>query len=150
MKKNILSLVLVIFTLSSYAAEGDKGVGILFGNPIGVSGKYWLADNHALDGGIGMSWGKHTNLSLHSDYLLQSDGAFFYNDDVPLDLYYGLGGRMEFDDEIEIGLRIPVGLAHKFENENADMFAEIAPIVDLVGRSGLELHFGVGARYYFR
>jgi hypothetical protein len=150
MKKLILALVYALFSLSGLAAEGDKGVGILFGNPVGVSGKYWLADNHAIDGGVGMSWGRHTNLSLHSDYLLQSDAAFYYNDTIPLDLYYGLGGRMEFADEIELGLRLPVGLVHKFENDNADMFAEIAPIIDLVGRTGIELHFGFGARYYFR
>ena len=150
MKNIILALFSGLISLSAFAAEGDKGIGILLGNPVGVTGKYWLPDNHAIDAGLGMSWGRHSNLSFHSDYLLQNDAAFYYNDTVALDFYYGLGARMEFADEIELGARIPLGLVHKYEDSAADMFAEIAPIIDFLGRTGLELHFGFGARYYFR
>jgi hypothetical protein len=150
MKNTFFIFALTFLSLSALAAQGDMGVGVLIGNPVGVSGKYWLEGGHAVDAGAGLAWGSHSNMSVHSDYLLQNDAAFYYNDTIPLDLYYGLGGRMAFADEIELGLRIPVGLVHRFENDSSDMFAEVAPIVDFVGRTGIELNFGFGARYYFR
>lgn len=147
--KTILLFALLVLTSQVFAQAGQTGVGLMIGNPIGVNGKYWLEGGNAVDGGIGISLGKHSDLSIHSDYLLQVDEAFFYNDVHPLDFYYGIGGRMEFADDIELGLRVPIGLVHKMKESNSDVFAEIAPIYDFIGRNGFELHFGVGARYYF-
>lgn len=145
--KPILLIVLIFMSLPVLANR--KGVGISIGNPTGLNGKYWLDNKSAIDGGLAYSIGKHSNVSIHSDYLLHSEGAFFFNDVHPLDLYYGIGGRMEFADDIEVGVRIPVGLLHTVENGSADMFAEVAPIVDIVSKTGLEIHLLFGARYYF-
>jgi hypothetical protein len=145
--KSVLLVLLLISSLPVWANK--KGVGISIGNPTGLNGKYWLDGNKAVDGGAAWSLGKHSNFSLHSDYLFHNDGAFYFNDVHPLDLYYGIGGRMEFADDIEVGVRIPVGLTHKVESEEADVFAEIAPIVDFISKTGIELHFLFGARYYF-
>lgn len=142
-------LVICSLLFSGLAQAQNLGVGAYIGNPLGVSAKYWRDNGHAIDGAIGMSWGKHSNLSIHSDYLLQSDGAFILNDTQPLDLYYGIGGRFEFADDIEVGLRVPVGLAHRLDNNASDIFAEIAPVFDFITTQGIELHFGFGARYYF-
>jgi hypothetical protein len=60
-----------------------------------------------------------------------------------------MGGRMEFADDIELGIRLPVGLAHKVEDGKADIFGEVAPIFDLIPSTGIELHLMIGARYYF-
>lgn len=143
----ILVILLVFISLPSLADR--KGLGVSIGNPTGLNGKYWLDNKTAVDGGMAYSLGKNSNFSLHSDYLLHNEGAFFFNDDHPLDLYYGLGGRFEFADDIEVGVRIPVGLAHTIENGSADIFGEIAPIVDFVSKTGLEIHLLFGGRYYF-
>jgi hypothetical protein len=150
MKTLLIFSFFSLLSFATFAAEGDKGIGLILGNPTGLSGKYWLSESHAVDGGLAWSFGKHSNLSLHSDYLLHNQEAFFFNDTVPLDLFYGIGARMEFDDDIELGVRIPVGLVHNLKQDSADVFAEIAPILDFVSRTGLELHFAVGGRYYFR
>lgn len=142
-------LALLLTTTTLMAAGGEKAVGFMLGNPTGLNGKYWLNDQHAIDGGLALSLGKHSNVSIHSDYLFHNEGAFFFNDVHPLDLYYGVGGRMEFGDDLEIGVRLPVGIVHRLTEKNADLFAEIAPIIDFIGRKGLEMHFGVGGRYYF-
>lgn len=147
--KYLSILALILVTSTAFAAAGEKGVGFMLGNPTGLNGKMWLDDEHAVDGGFALSLGKHTNLSIHSDYLFQNDSAFFLNDVHALDLYYGLGGRMEFGEDLEIGVRVPVGLAHRMKDPNADVFAEVAPILDFIGRTGLELSFAIGARYYF-
>lgn len=140
-------LVMLSFSLTGLCK--DLGLGVSLGNPTGLNGKYWLGGNRAVDGGFGLSFGKSTNASIHSDYLLHEEGAFFFNDNHPLDLYYGIGGRMEFANEIELGVRVPVGLAHRIENGDADVFGEVAPIVNLISGLGLELHLLVGGRYYF-
>lgn len=146
--KNLILAALLLMTSTAFG-KGELGVGAMVGNPTGLNAKYWLGDGKAVDGGMALSLGKKTNLSLHSDYLFHSDGALVFQDNHPLDVYYGIGGRMEFGDDIELGVRLPVGIAHRFENNRADMFGEIAPIVDFIGRTGLELHLAIGARYYF-
>jgi hypothetical protein len=145
--KAILLVAMVLVSTSVWS--NDLGVGVSIGNPTGLNGKYWLDGDHAIDGGFAWSLGKHSDLSIHSDYLFHKEGAFFFNDVNPLDLYYGIGGRMEFEDEIDLGVRIPVGLAHKVENGKADIFGEVAPIVDFIGTTGVELHILFGGRYYF-
>jgi hypothetical protein len=141
-------LTLLVLSLPTFAS-GQMGLGVMLGNPTGLNGKYWLDNNRAVDAGLAYSFGKNSDLSLHSDYLFHKDEAFYLNDTHPLDLYYGIGGRMEFADDIEIGVRVPVGLAHKVNGGAADVFGEVAPIVDLFTKTGLELHFAIGARYYF-
>lgn len=142
-------LLVLLFVVSGSVWSKDFGLGVSLGNPTGLNGKYWLDGDHAVDGGFAWSLGKNSNLSIHSDYLFHKEGAFFFNDVHPLDFYYGIGGRMEFEDDIDLGVRIPVGLAHRVENGTADVFGELAPIVDFIGTTGVELHFLIGGRYYF-
>ncbi len=146
--KAIVLLALIVFS-SSAVAQAKTGLGVMLGNPTGINGKYWLSETKAVDGGMAFSMGSKTRFQLHSDYLFHSNGELIFQDNHPLDLYYGIGGRMEFDDDIELGIRLPVGLAHKMENERADIFGEIAPIIDFIGRFGLELSLAIGARLYF-
>jgi hypothetical protein len=147
--KIILVLVTILFSSALMAAQKDMGLGVMLGNPTGLNGKYWLSEKQAVDGGAAWTLGKNGSLSLHSDFLLHEKGAFFLNDIHSLDLYYGLGGRMAFANDIELGLRVPVGLAHQFVDQPADVFAEIAPILNFVPYTGIEINLAVGARYYF-
>lgn len=141
---------LIFFLIFSSVTLADRaGLGVMLGNPVGLNGKRWLDSKTAVDGGIGYSFGKHSNLSLHSDYLLHKSAALYVNDTYPLDIYYGIGGRMEFAGSIELGARIPIGIVYVPEDQKSDLFAEIAPIWDFVSRTGLELHLLFGARYYF-
>ncbi len=149
MRKLLFVMVLLFSSLSVYAqGAGQTGVGIMLGNPTGLNVKKWTSDTQAIDAGAGISIGKHTNFSMHSDYLWHSKDALYFHDTTPLDLYYGLGGRMEFADSIELGLRVPIGVAHNLADSKSDMFAEIAPIADFVNSKRLEIHLTFGARYY--
>ncbi len=82
------------------------GLGISIGNPTGLNGKRWPSSTRAVDGGLAWPIGKNRNLNIHSDYLLHEKGKFLFNEVHPLDLYYGIGARMEFADDIELGLLI--------------------------------------------
>lgn len=143
-----LLLVLLALLISKARAQ-QTGVGLMVGNPTGVSVKKWLSEDYAIDGGVGFSLGSSTNMVIHSDYLLHSKGALLFNDVHSLDVYYGLGGRMKFADDIQIGLRVPVGVAHTFEGNSVDVFGEVAPVIDFVSRSGIDLNLAFGGRFYF-
>ena len=147
--KFVIIALISLLSFNVMAQEGKMGFGVSLGNPTGLNGKYWLDSKTAIDGGVAMSLGDSSDLSVHSDFLFHNEGAFFFNDVNPLDLYYGLGARMEFEDDIELGVRVPVGLAHKIENQSADVFAEVAPIFDFITSKGIELHILAGGRYYF-
>lgn len=144
------TLILLIIFLSNYSfAANEKALGFIFGNPTGLSGKYWLDDEKAIDAGVGFSFGKNNPLTLHSDYLFHKPESLYFNDDYPLDLFYGLGARMKFDEDINLGIRFPVGLIYKVDKQNAELFSELAPVLDLFSDFGLDLNLGFGARYYF-
>lgn len=142
-------LLSVLVLSSSIWAQNKTGLGVSLGNPTGLNGKYWLDETKAVDAGLGFSIGKHSNFSIHSDYLFHNKGAFYFNDVHPLDLFYGIGGRMEFADDIEVGVRVPVGLVYEVEEKSADVFGEVAPVIDFLTNTGVELHILIGSRYYF-
>ncbi|HEU0038897.1 MAG TPA: hypothetical protein VFR76_06460, partial [Verrucomicrobiae bacterium] len=59
-----------ITTSQSDGHSGDRfGAGLILGEPTGASLKYWLNDTMALDGAIGWSFHRETDLHLHSDVL---------------------------------------------------------------------------------
>lgn len=143
-------LAIVLFLISVETRAQDRfGLGVSLGNPTGLNGKRWLTSTTAIDGGLAWSIGEHGNFNIHSDYLLHEKGKLLFNETYPLDLYYGIGGRMEFADDLELGVRVPVGLAHEFKKPSIDVFGEVAPIIDFLGRTGLELGLLIGSRYYF-
>jgi hypothetical protein len=143
----ILVLGLLLSTLPAFAQK--RGLGVSVGNPTGFNGKYWLSGVEAVDGGLGFSIGKNTDFNMHSDYLWHKRESFYLNDVYPLDLYFGLGGRLEFSDDIEIGIRLPIGFSHDIKEKSADVFAEVAPVVEVITKKGLEMHLLFGGRYYF-
>jgi hypothetical protein len=159
---------------SSFEANKTFGLGIMLGAPTGLSGKYFLSSDTALDFGIGTIYGyRHRRgIHLHVDYLwhplsLASVDAF------ELPLYFGIGGRLlhgdrcyryergfcdyYYRDYTALGVRGPIGIAFDFNNVPIDIFAELALVLDfLVDRDDrydnaiyLDLNGAVGFRYYF-
>jgi hypothetical protein len=147
--KYFIFVLLIFLPVLGYGQEGRGAVGLMLGNPTGLNGKYWQSDDRAIDAGLGFSVGKNSDFSLHSDYLFHQKDALYINDVHPLDLYFGLGGRMEFAGDIEIGVRLPVGVVREFSSYQADVFLEAAPIVDVLTKFGVEIHLLLGSRYYF-
>lgn len=128
--------------------EGNFGIGVMLGEPTGISVKSWNGDYSAFD--IGAAWSlsdRDEAIHLHADYLLHS-----WFDDIEngrLAFYYGIGGRIIFSDDANAGIRVPLGLNYVFQTAPFDVFVEAVPILDLTPDTEFAGNGAVGIRYYF-
>jgi hypothetical protein len=144
-------IILVMLPISAFAqANVDEtrnfGLGLMLGEPTGVSVKSWLGQKSAFD--IGAAWslsGRNEALHMHADYLYHR----WFEDRENLAFYYGLGGRIIFSDNAMAGIRIPFGLTYVFDSVPFDLFVEAVPILDLSPDVEFAGNGAVGIRYYF-
>ncbi|MDZ7694233.1 MAG: hypothetical protein U5K69_24455 [Balneolaceae bacterium] len=126
--------------------SGNFGLGIMLGEPTGVSVKYWNNSRSAF--GIGAAWSlaeRTEALHLHADYLSHS----WFNNTENLAFYYGIGGRVIFADNTAAGVRVPFGLNYAFQNIPFDLFVEAVPILDISPETEFAGNGAVGIRFYF-
>ena len=154
MKKIIFIFAVVGLLGSSSAWAGNFGLGIVLGDPTGISGKYMLSKGRAIDGAVAWDLAGESDFHLQSTYLFHHFGAF-HIDNVPIDVYYGPGlrfinrDRRFEDDESSLAIRAPVGLRYFFQEPSIEVFAEVALALSVVPATEVDLDLGVGARYYF-
>jgi hypothetical protein len=138
--------------------KGVLGVGLIVGEPTGVSAKYYLGNDTAIDAALGAAF-LGRGVQAHGDFLwhpwvLDSKETF------ALPVYFGVGMRIlnhdasgEDEDHVRIGVRVPVGIVFDFTKIPLDVFAEVAGVGDYhtAGDShfGIGFNGGAGARYYF-
>ncbi|HAL91600.1 MAG TPA: hypothetical protein DCM68_01060 [Verrucomicrobia bacterium] len=53
------------------------------------------------------------------------------------------------EDETVVGIRFPLGIAFLFAKAPIEIFAEIAPILDVAPDTDFDIHAAIGARFYF-
>lgn len=136
-------------TTEDYA--GKFGLGIIIGEPTGLSAKLWLNDRMAVDAAAG--WSLHDD----SDFYLHSDFLYHKFDLIPVSsgrmpFYFGAGGFVRFRDEDrdnQAGIRVPVGVSYMFEKTPVDIFAEFAPGIDLTPSTRCDFTGGIGMRFWF-
>lgn len=139
------------------AEKGTLGLGIIIGEPTGVTAKLYLADDRAVQGAIGGSFVANA-WQLHAEYvfhplILQDRDTFV------LPVYAGPGLRfMRYNDggdndaaHYAIGIRAVVGLLFDFKNVPLDVFVEAGGVLeyDFTKGGGLGANIGAGIRYYF-
>ncbi len=137
-------------TQMSTPGLGRFGIGVILGEPTGLSAKVWLSQKTAVDMGLAYSFDQPADFHLHGDFL-------FHNFDLlPVDngqlpVYFGVGARVKFERRADTrcGVRFPVGLAYMFANTPVDVFVEVAPIMDFTPKTKLAFNGGVGVRYFF-
>jgi hypothetical protein len=163
MKTAVLALAgfTVACTTASAALPMDGfGVGVMVGEPTGLSLKKWIGEDRAIDAGIGWSFSDYDAFHFHVDYLFHRFGLLLdegRGDRLPV--YVGIGGRIKLKDHEDgkgrdhdddsFGIRIPLGISYLFADVPVDIFAEIVPTFDVAPDTDLDLGAAVGARYYF-
>ena len=137
--------------IAACARAQDKGfgIGIIVGEPTGISGKYWLSEKNAVDGGLAWSFIKGGSLHLHADYLWHLFNKIQTSQRIPV--YFGIGGRMKFrsGENAHVGVRIVGGVDWFLDDAPIDVFVELAPVMDLIPATELGLNGGIGVRFFF-
>jgi hypothetical protein len=142
-------LLLAVFVPSpAFAQTNGFGLGIILGEPTGISGKIWTTEQTAVDGAVAWSLVSPGALYMHADFLHHNFNLFEV-DQGQLPLYYGIGGRVVGSTEPRLGARIPLGIAYYFGTAPIDVFAEIVPVLDLIPATEFSLNAALGIRFFF-
>jgi hypothetical protein len=128
--------------------QGTFGLGIILGEPTGVSAKVFLTDRTAVDMAAAWSFSDEAALHLHGDFLLHNFDLIEV-EQGRLPVHFGIGARVKFEDDSKFGVRIPVGLTYIFQSAPVDIFFEVVPILDLVPDTEFDLNAALGARFFF-
>jgi hypothetical protein len=145
----VLLAILVACSITiAHAQEKKFGMGIIIGEPTGVSGKMWTSSDNALDAGLAYSFRRKGYVHIHADYLWHFPNAFQNSESlVP---YAGLGGRLATGrGEGIFGARFVGGLAWYPRNAPFELFVEFVPILDLAPATEMSGNAGVGVRFIF-
>ncbi len=152
--KKILLSVCILFLLCSMLSAGRLGLGVIIGSPTGFSLKFWQGRRNALD--LALAWNfSNDYFHIHGDYLyhfpIHLEGASVST----LLWYLGVGGMLKFksnardDNKTAFGFRGVAGIEFIPPQIPLDIFAEIAPVMNIIENTDLELEGGVGIRYTF-
>lgn len=147
----IIFIFLLLTNDNSYCQDKNLGIGIIFGEPTGISGKYWTSPTNAWDFALGYSFVNDKNMfSFHIDYLYHIKDLIKAKYRVPF--YYGFGGRFRFhnNESSSIGARGVAGLVMLLDEIPVDIFVEFVPVFTLFPKTSLNFDAAIGTRYYFK
>ena len=150
MGRSIIFVVLISVLACGTADAQDSGfgLGLILGEPTGISGKLWIENNKAIDGAVAWSFDKESAMHVHADLLFHSSNLI-KQEMSKLVAYYGIGGRIKFEDDSKVGVRVPLGLNYLSSGAPLDVFFEIVPILDLGPSTDFSLNAAIGVRYFF-
>ena len=137
--------------------KGTFGLGLILGEPTGLSAKLYLKDDQAIQGAVGFAF-VGGGLHVHADYVwhpyILQDRELFV-----LPVYIGPGVRVidyrdgRDGDSLAIGARVVGGILFDFKQIPLDAFVEVAGVLEYEFADGeglgLALNAGAGARFYF-
>lgn len=156
--KRIAAIIVVAFLTGASGARAQGqgfGLGVIVGEPTGLSAKLWQSRSTAIDFGAAWSFVDDTAFHLHADILVHRFDLI-HVDSGKLPLYYGVGARVKFSEndrgnqDAHVGIRFPVGLDYLFAREPLDLFLELVPILDVAPETDVSLNASLGFRYWFR
>jgi hypothetical protein len=132
------------------AHAGPFGLGMIIGEPTGLSAKLGIGRENAVDGALAWSLDDDDDVQVHADYLFHNY-TLLRVEEGKLPLYFGIGGRLRLleDRDDRVGIRFPVGLEYIFASAPFEVFVEIAGILDLTPDTDFEVNGGLGVRYTF-
>jgi len=148
MKKIILVSIIALCSFGLFAQGSGLGLGVVFGEPTGLSAKMWTSERTAFDGAVAWSFAGAGWLHVHADFLIHNYDLIDVNQGA-LPVYFGLGAYVSFSSNLGLGARVPFGLAYQFEDAPVDIFVEIVPGLSLLPGIDFYLGGGIGVRYFF-
>jgi hypothetical protein len=152
--KFVILTVALVATVASAQMSGT-GIGVIVGDPTGLSLKSWLSPKSAITVGAAWSFRHDGSLLLWADYTLHSFNITGSSSPRSLAFYYGIGGKVGFvdrndnDNETVIGARVPLGLMLPIGDSPVAVFLEVVPTVDLSPDTDFGVNGGIGVHFFF-
>jgi hypothetical protein len=157
----VITLLLFILASVTIAQERRFGLGVIIGEPTGISAKLWISPVNALDFGLGWSVGGDrvgnykggfdggSRVHFHMDYLWHWFDAIHSSERFPL--YTGVGGRINTGAgyDASAAVRGVFGIAWLPRQTPIDVFIELVPSLQIVPSTGFGIDAGLGARFFF-
>jgi hypothetical protein len=128
------------------APGGPFGVGLVVGEPTGITGEYRFGRN-AIEVALGLNTFEGKGFYVHGVYLFYLP-ALVSGGTAALNPYLGLGGILTGED-VRIGARVPFGLSIDFRGAPVKIFAEIAFRMMIVPDVKARVGGAIGFRYFF-
>ncbi|MCB2222474.1 MAG: hypothetical protein KQI35_18975 [Bacteroidetes bacterium] len=150
MKKLIVTGIVLLLLCSMNLTAQNKpfGLGIVVGEPTGVSAKYWMSRTTAVDGAVAWSFNHDGSFYIHADFLKHHFDIIDVTEGQ-MPLYYGIGAKMVLANDGILGAHVPLGIAYMFETAPLDIFLEIRPGLNLLPATQFDMSGGIGVRFYF-
>jgi hypothetical protein len=130
---------------SRVGSAQDLGFGAQFGQPFGVTAKYWMSSTLAIDGAMGYHF--NHNFDAHADALWHTFSSFDVSNGR-LPFYAGAGARILLGNDSQLGLRLPFGASFLPSSNPIELFAEIAPVIKIAPSLGGDVDGELGIRVY--
>ncbi len=147
--KLLVSLLTLVVAVSVKAQNQRHELGIILGEPTGLSYKYWLSTASAIHTSAAWSFFPDQLFDLHTDYQIHLFNTFTMPKGS-LPVFFGAGITLRAAaDRTVLGLRAITGLNYYFEKVPIALFCELAPRFDLIPTTGAGLNGGIGIRYCF-
>lgn len=149
-------LIFITLLLSSTQvfADSDRfALGLILGNPTGLSGRVGLEESKSIDFAIASTSGSR-NWHLHGTYLIENIKTF-NTDLAPLNVFYGVGARVTSfendrrEDKTSLGVRLAVGVKMDLPTPRSEVFGEVAPVIDVTPDVDVDFDVGIGYRFRF-
>ena len=151
LKHCFVAVIIIMLATPALAAEYKTfGIGVVAGEPTGITGKYMLNDSNGIDAGVGWKTSGDSEFHIYADYLFHIHDLIKVKKGA-LPVYIG-GGLRWVDRENrdnKFGIRVPVGLEYLFDNVSLGAFAELVPVLNLTPDTDFDLEGGIGIRFYF-
>ena len=112
MKKVIFIVFISFISLNVFSQDSGLGLGIIIGEPTGLSAKMWTSEKTAIDAGLAWSFVGSGYLRVHADMLVHNFSIDVDKGQLPI--YFGLGAKLLLASDLGLGIRIPVGIAYLF------------------------------------
>ena len=144
----IVLLLAVLWSTPARAEGGSFGLGLILGQPTGITGAYQLSERTMIDAAVGFGWVRDRDFYLHVefDYFLPT---LVTGNSVALSAYLGIGGFFFAHNDPAFGARAPFGLSLDFTTVPLQIFLEASLLLLIVPDVDIDVRGALGFRYYF-
>ncbi|MDF3130244.1 hypothetical protein P0Y35_13635 [Kiritimatiellaeota bacterium B1221] len=147
-----ITLILLSLTrLSAQAPEKHFGIGILAGEPSGISAKINLTDTASIQGAAAWTFedSEEERLQYQLDWIMHMDATA---DGISMNEYRGYIGmgflyKTEEDKAQDVyGVRVPFGVVMSYDEFPFELFFELVPVMNVSPNTDFDFNAGIGIR----